>query len=169
MINPKIQEEFNKQINAELYSAYLYLSMSAYLSSTNLSGFANWMKIQYQEETAHAMFFYDYVIERGGEVVLNTIEKPKTKWKNILEVIEETYNHEQHITSLINNLMTVAHEEKDYASISFLQWFVDEQVEEEANVDQIRQQLILTEGKGSGLFMLDREAKARVFNAPVMK
>ncbi|MBN2662739.1 MAG: ferritin [Bacteroidales bacterium] len=167
MINKKIEQEFNKQINAEFYSAYLYLSMSAYLSSINLSGFANWMEIQFQEEMSHALKFYNYVIERGGSVELEAIEKPRSSWNGIIEIFEETLKHEQHVTSLINNLMTIAFEEKDHASVSFLQWFVDEQVEEEASVDEVLQQLILIEGKGSALFMLDREAKARVFNPVV--
>lgn len=158
-----MEEEYNKQINAEFYSAYLYLSMSAYLSSINLNGFANWMETQYQEEMAHALKFYNYVIERGGNVTLEAIEKPQTSWNGIVHVFEETLKHEQHVTSLINNLMSVALEEKDHASVSFLQWFVDEQVEEEASVDEVLQQLKLIDGKGSGLFMLDREAKSRVF------
>lgn len=163
MMNKKIEQEINKQINAEFYSAYLYLSMSAYLSSINLNGFASWMKVQYQEEMDHATKFYNYVIERGGTITLGAIEKPKSSWNGIIEVIEETFAHEQLVTSLINNLMQVAHEENDYASVSFLQWFVDEQVEEEASVDEVLQQLKLIDGKGSGLFMLDREAKTRTF------
>jgi ferritin len=163
MLNKRIEQEINKQINAEFYSAYLYLSMSAYLSSINLNGFANWMQIQHQEEMDHAHKLYNYVIERGGKIELDAIEKPKTEWNGIIEVIEETYAHEQLVTSLINNLMRVAHEENDYASVSFLQWFIDEQVEEEASVDEVLQQLKLIDGKGSGLFMLDREAKARTF------
>ena len=163
MLKESIQMEFNKQINAEYYSAYLYLSMSAYLSSINLNGFANWMKIQHQEEMSHALKFYNYVIERGGTVELNAIEKPKTTWNGIMEVMEETYAHEQHVTALINDLMTLVIKENDHASASFLQWFVDEQVEEEASVDEVLQQLKLIDGKGSGLFMLDREAKARTF------
>ena len=165
MLKETIQKEINKQINAEYYSAFLYLSMSAYLSSINLNGFANWMKIQHQEEMEHALKLYNYVIERGGIIELETIDKPKSSWNGIIEVVEETLAHEQHVTSLINNLMDVAQNEKDYASISFLQWFVDEQVEEEATVDEILQQLKLIDGKGSGLFMLDREAKARTFIA----
>ncbi len=166
MISERLEKEINKQINAEFYSAYLYLSMSAYLSSINLNGFANWMRIQYQEEMDHAMRLYNYVIERGGKITLEAIEKPQTQWNGILDVIEHVYKHEQHVTSLINNLMTIALEEKDHASVSFLQWFVDEQVEEEASVDEILQQLKLIDGKGAGLFMLDREAKARVYTPP---
>ncbi len=166
MLTVKMEKAYNEQINAELYSAYLYLSMSSYLSLNNLNGFANWMKIQYQEETFHAMKFYQYVIDRGGKVVLEAIEKPQITWKNIIDVFESTLKHENHITALINNLMTLAHEEKDHASVSFLNWFVDEQVEEEANVIELLQELRLIEGKGPALFMLDREAKSRVFTPP---
>ncbi len=166
MLSKKLEQEFNKQINAEFYSAYLYLSMSAYLSSINLNGFANWMEVQYQEEMSHAQKFYNYVIERGAKIELMAIEKPQTEWKGILDVIEHVLKHEQHVTALINNLMKIAHEENDYAAISFLQWYVDEQVEEEASVDEVLQQLKLIDGKGSALFMLDREAKARVFTPP---
>lgn len=157
-------KEFNKQINAELYSAYMYLSMSSYLSEQNLNGFASWMNFQYQEETEHAMKFYQYVLDRGGKVELEAIEKPPVDWNGVLDVFDATLKHEQHVTSLINNLMSAAIEEKDHASVSFLQWFVDEQVEEEASVDEILQQLKLIDGKGPGLFMLDREAKARTAN-----
>jgi len=163
MLKESIQKEFNKQINAEYYSAYLYLSMSAYLSSINLNGFANWMKIQHQEEMAHALKFYHYVIERGGKIELMAIEKPQIEWDGILDVMENVLRHEQHVTELINKLMTLAIKENDHASASFLQWYVDEQVEEEASVDEVLQQLKLIDGKGSGLFMLDREAKARTF------
>ncbi len=161
MLSKKIEKEFNTQINAEIYSAYLYLSMSAYLSSVNLNGFANWMKVQYEEEMQHAFKFYNFILDRGGIVELDTIEKPKKEWNNVVEVFEDSLKHEQHVTSLINNLMDLAKEENDHASVSFLHWFVDEQVEEEASVDEILQQLKVIEGKGSGLFMLDREAKSR--------
>lgn len=163
MISKKVENELNKQINAELYSAYLYLSMSAWFESKNLKGFANWMRIQNQEETAHAMKFYDYVLERGGNVTLKSIDMPKGSWKNIIEVFAETQKHEQHVTSLINNLMNVSLAEKDHAAANFLQWFVNEQVEEEANVTDILEQLKMIEGKGPALFMLDRELKLRVF------
>lgn len=166
MIPTKLEQELNKQINAEFYSAYLYLSMSSYLSSINLNGFANWMYVQYQEEQAHAMKMYTYVIERGGRVILEQIEKPVTEWNGVIEVVEEVLKHEQKVTSLINSLMKVAYEQNDYASISFLQWFIDEQVEEEANVDKILQELKLSEGKGTTLLMLDREANTRVFVLP---
>ena len=164
MISKKLEQAFNDQINAEFYSAYLYLSMSSYLSSVNLNGFANWMFVQYQEEQDHALKFYNYLIERGGRVELKEIQQPQTEWNGILDVMENVLKHEQKVTSLINNLMKLAYEENDYAAISFLQWFVDEQVEEEASVDEVLQELRLTEGKGPGLLMLDREAKSRVYN-----
>jgi ferritin len=167
MINEKLEKAINEQINAEFYSAYLYLSMSAYLNSENLNGFANWMYVQYQEEMDHATKFYNYLLERGGKIELEAIKKPQTRWEGIIDVMENVLKHEQHVTALINNLMTLAIEEKDHASVSFLQWYVDEQVEEEASVDEVLQQLKLIDGKGSALFMLDREAKARTYNPPV--
>ncbi len=163
MLNKRLELEFNKQINAEMYSAYLYLSMSAYLSSINLSGFANWMNIQFQEEQAHAMKFYQYVLDRGGKVTLEKIDAPKIEWDNLIDVFEDVYAHEQHVTGLINNLVNIAYEEKDHASVSELQWFITEQVEEEANVSDILDQLKMVNGEGAGLFILDREMKARSF------
>jgi len=166
MLNSRLEKEINKQINAELYSAYLYLSMSAYLSSKNLSGFANWMKVQFEEEQFHALKLYQYILERGGKIELEKIDKPKVVWKDIIEVFEESLAHEELVTSLINNLVDIAIEEKDHATLNMLQWFVAEQVEEEASVSDILDQLKLVDGKGSGLFMLDREAKARSFTPP---
>jgi ferritin len=161
MMNKRVEQELNKQINEEFASAYLYLSMSAYLSSISLDGFANWMKLQFEEEQTHAMKLYDYVIDRGGSVELKPIVGPKTQWSGIIEVFEDTLAHEQKITSLINELTSVAQEEKDYATVNTLQWFVTEQVEEEATVGKILDQLKLIEGTGPGLFMLDREAGQR--------
>jgi len=166
MLNKKLELELNKQINAEFYSAYLYLSMSAYLSSKNLSGFSNWMKVQFEEEQFHAMKLYQYVLDRGGNIELNLIEKPKTEWKNIVDVFVDVLAHEEKVTSLINNLVDVAMKEKDHATVNMLQWFIAEQVEEEANASEILDQIKLIDGKGSGLFMLDREAKQRIFTPP---
>jgi ferritin len=166
MLTSKMQKALNGHINAEMYSAYLYLSMSAYFQDRNLPGFANWMNIQFQEEWAHAMKFFNYIVERGGRVELEQIEKPKFEWQDAVDVMEETLKHEQLVTSLINNLMHLAHEERDYASVSMLQWFVDEQVEEEANATAILEKLKMIEGKGSGMFMLDNEFAARVFVDP---
>lgn len=166
MLNKKIEKELNKQINAELYSAYLYLSMSAFLATKNLPGFSNWMKTQFEEEQFHAMKLYQYVLDRGGKIELETIKKPKTKWKDVLDVFEEVKIHEEKVTSLINNLLDVSIQEKDHATTNMLQWFVAEQVEEEANVSDILDQLKLIGGKGSALLMLDREAKQRTFTVP---
>ncbi len=163
MLNKRLEKELNKQINAEMYSAYLYLSMSAYLTSKNLQGFANWMKIQFEEEQSHAMKLYQYILDRGGKVILEKIDNPKIEWKNVIEVFEDALTHEQKVTSLINNLVNISYEEKDHASVNELQWFVTEQVEEESNVNDILDQLRMIDGKGSGLFMLDRELKQRVF------
>ena len=166
MLNKRLEKELNKQVNAEFYSAYLYLSMSAYLADNNLNGFSNWMKIQFEEEQAHAMRFYQFIIDRSGKVTLDTIEAPKDKWDGVVNLFEEVLKHEQHVTSLINNLIEIAYEEKDHATVAELQWFVTEQVEEEATVSDILDQLKMIEGKGAGLFMLDREMKQRSFTPP---
>ncbi|MFC2101099.1 ferritin [Bacteroidota bacterium] len=163
MLNKRVQDALNKQINAEFWSAYYYLSMSAYFTNQNLPGFANWMRVQFQEETSHALKLFDYVGERGGEVILKPIAEVKKNWKGPIDVFKDTFKHEQKVTSLINDLMNIALEEKDHATVNMLQWFVDEQVEEEANVDQILNHLQMVEGKGHGLFMLDNEFKSRVF------
>lgn len=163
MLNKKVEDAINEQINAELWSAYLYLSMAAYFEDEGLPGFANWMKIQYQEETSHAMKFFDYVNERGGRVILKPIDKVENEWKDIIHVFEETLKHERLVTSLINNLVDVAMAEKDHATFNFLQWFVGEQVEEEASAEDIINKLKMLDGKGPGLFMMDKEMAARVF------
>ncbi len=163
MLNKRLEKELTKQINAEMYSAYLYLSMAAYVASINLNGFANWMKIQFEEEQAHAMKLYQYLLDRGGRVTLDTIEAPPYEWDNIINVFEDVLSHEQKITGMINELVNIALEEKDHATVSELQWFVTEQVEEEANVSDLLDQLKFIEGKGAGLFILDREAKQRIF------
>lgn len=163
MITKRLELELNKQLNAELYSAYMYLSMSAFLSSINLSGFAHWMKIQFEEEQAHAMKMYQFIIDRGGAVELKDIKSTKAVWKDIIHVFEIVQKHEAGVTTMINELVNIAIEEKDHATVTFMQWFVNEQVEEEASVMDLLTQLRLIEGKGAGLFMLDREAKQRVF------
>jgi ferritin len=163
MLKEKVMNAINDQINAEFYSAYLYLSMAAWFENKGLSGFANWMRIQYQEETAHAMKFFDYVVERGGRVILTPITSVETDFISVVEIFEKALAHEEYITDRINKIMDVAIAESDYASRSFLDWFVDEQVEEEANVNEILDTLRLIDGKGNGLFMLDREMKQRVF------
>ena len=166
MIKEKIREALNQQLNAELYSSYLYLSMAAYFESINLKGFANWMRVQTQEELVHAMKFYDFIIERGGKVVLSSIEGPPTEWASPLAVFEHAYKHEQTVTGLINNLVDLATAEQDHATNNFLQWFVAEQVEEEASADEVVQKIKLMGDASGGLFMLDRELAQRVFTPP---
>ena len=166
MISKKMEEALNEQINAEMYSAYMYLSMESYFKAQNLNGFANWMRIQTQEEAAHAMKIYDFINERGGRVTLKAIEGPPTEWDSALAVFKAVYEHEQKVTGLINNLVDLAIKEKDHASNSFLQWFVNEQVEEEASADAVVQQLTMMENAPGGMFMLDRELGQRVFTPP---
>ncbi len=163
MLNEKMLNALNEQINAEQYSALLYLSMAAYLNDKGLPGFANWMYVQYQEEMTHANKLFNYVVERGGKVELKAIDQMPTEWDGIIDIYEATLKHEQLVTSLINNLMEVAVEVKDHATQSFLRWFVDEQVEEEANVTEILDTLKLINGQGNGIFMLDREMRNRTF------
>jgi len=165
-ISKTMEKAINGQINAELYSSYLYLSMAADLNNKALSGFSNWMKIQAQEELYHAMKFYDFVLERGGSVTLDTIEAPQTEWKTPLAVFQAAYKHEQLVTGLINNLVDIAIAEKDHAANIFLQWFVSEQVEEEANVGSVLQHLKMVDGHGQGLFMMDRELGTRAAPQP---
>ena len=163
MIGKKMLDAINKQINAEIYSAYLYLSMSAYFSGMSLNGFANWMKVQAQEEMTHAMKFYNYVVERSGGVNLSAIKAPPAKWKSPLHVFEESYKHECYVSSLINDLVTIAKKEKDYATESMLKWYVDEQVEEEANTDEMVQKLKMIKNAPEALFIIDKELEARQF------
>ncbi len=167
MISKKMEGALNGQVNAELYSAYLYLSMESYFKSLNLNGFASWMRVQTQEEVMHAMKIYEFINERGGKVVLKAIEGPPTEWDCPLAVFEAVYVHEQKVTGLINDLVDLAIKEKDHATNSFLQWFVNEQVEEESSADEIVQQLKMMENAPGGMFMLDRELGQRVFTPPV--
>jgi ferritin len=166
MISKKMQDALNEQVNAEMYSAYLYLAMDAFFQATNLAGFANWMRVQTQEEMAHAMKIYDYINERGAAVTLKAIEGPPTEWESPLAVFEAVYEHEQKVTGLINDLVDLAIEEKDHASNTFLQWFVNEQVEEESSADQMVQKLKLVKDAPGGIYMLDNELSQRVFTPP---
>lgn len=166
MISKKMQDAFNDQIQAEFFSAHLYLSMSAYLESVDLPGFAHWMRIQYQEEVFHGMKMFDYVIERDGRAVVQAIETPRSDWGDALSVLEAVLEHEQMVTGLINNLMDIALAEKDHAASIFLQWYVNEQVEEEATAKGIGQQLKLLGDSKAGLFQIDRELAQRVFTPP---
>jgi ferritin len=167
MIEQRMQDAINKQINAELYSSYLYLSMAAYFEDLNLPGFANWMRVQTQEENFHAMKFFDYLSERGGRIILDSIVAPPTEWTSPLDVFEYTYKHEQLVTSLINDLVDLSIEIKDHATNNLLQWYVAEQVEEESNADAIVKKLKLMGDAPGGLFMIDQELAARVFVPPV--
>ena len=167
MISRKIEEALNGQLNAEFYSAYLYLSMAGYFESIDIKGFANWMLVQVQEEQFHAMKLYDYIFERGGKVTLHTIDAPPADWKSPLAVFEATLEHEQKVTGLVNDLMYLAREERDNASEIYLQWFVNEQVEEESNVNTVLGQLKLIKDSPQGLFMMDNQMGQRVFTPPV--
>jgi len=166
MISKKMQDALNDQVAAEFYSAYLYLSMSSYLESIDLPGFANWMRVQYQEEVTHAEKIFDHVIERDGLAIVKFWDAPPAEWKSALDVFETAYAHEQKVTRLINDLVDLALSEKDYASQIFLQWFVNEQVEEEASAKAIVQQLKLLGDSKGGLFQIDRELGRRVFTPP---
>jgi len=159
MMADRILKLLNNQINAEFYSAYLYLSMANYYETISLRGFAKWMRIQAKEEVGHAMKIFDYVIERGGKVNLMKIEKPPSEWASPLNAFEEAYAHEVKISKMINNIYTAAMEEKDYATASMLKWFIDEQVEEEASTYEIIQKIKLAGEER--LFLIDRELGSR--------
>jgi ferritin len=163
MIGAKMQEAMSDQIVAELYSSYLYLSMAAYFEEADLPGFASWMKVQAQEETTHAMKFFDFVHERGGEINLGAIDAPPKNWASPLAAFKAAYEHECKVTGMIADLVHLAREEKDIASEIFLQWFVTEQVEEEASADTIVKQLKMIGDAKHRLFMIDRELGQRVF------
>ena len=164
MLSQKMEESLNKQVNAELYSSYLYLSMSAYFSEINLSGCAHWMRLQAQEELSHALKLYDYINERGGRPVLESIEAPRSSWGSPTEVFENVLSHEQKVTGLINDLVDLAIQQKDHATNNFLQWFVSEQVEEEASANEVLQRIRMTGNDGGGLFMLDQELGKRILS-----
>lgn len=162
-MNKRVEDALNEQVNREFYSAYLYLSMNAYFSEKNLTGFANFMRVQYQEEISHGMKIFDYIMERGGRSKLKPIDEVKLEWKDVIEVFEETCAHEKFITDSINNIVDISYEERDHATTNMLQWFVKEQVEEEATAQGLLEQLKMIDGKGAGLFMIDRELMTRVF------
>ena len=161
MLSKKMQEALNRQINAEMYSAYMYLSMSAYFESLNLPGFAGWMKAQAGEEMEHAMKLYGHVHERLGRVTLTAIDAPPTEWSSPLNAFQEVFKHEQKVTGLIHGLVDLAAAENDHAAGVFLQWFVAEQVEEEANADAVVQKLSRIGDQAGPLFVLDREMGQR--------
>jgi len=161
MINKAMQDAMNEQINKELFSSYLYLSMAAYFEDKNLPGFAKWMRVQEQEEREHGMKFYDFILERGGKVTLKAIEAPKADWKNNLEVFEEVAAHEAKVTASINALYELALKEKDYPAQVMLQWFINEQVEEEKNAAEIVASLKMIEAHETAVLQLDHRLGKR--------
>ena len=161
MLSKTVQDAMNEQIKNEFYSAYQYLSMAAYCESENLPGFAHWMRIQAREEVEHAMKFYDFVLDRGGRVLLQAIDQPVIEFGSPVEVFEQALENEQRVTATISNLYGLAARENDYASQTFLQWFVTEQVEEEKNAGDVVETLKMVGGKSEALFLLDRELGSR--------
>jgi ferritin len=161
MISKKMQDSLNKQLNAELFSSYLYLSMAAHFENTNMKGFANWMNKQSAEEYGHAMKFYNYLIDVGAKVSLAAIEKPKSKWASPKQAFEEALTHEKKITKMINDLADLAVTEKDHATNIFLHWFVTEQVEEVSSTEEIVNKFELIGDNKSAIYMLDRELSHR--------
>ena len=162
MIHERMEKALNEQINAELHSAYLYLSMVSYFQDKSLNGFAQYMKVQAQEEMLHAQTFFNHLIERGGRVKLAAIEGPQTDWSSVLEAFEAALAHEQYISARINKLMDLAKELGDHASVPMLHWFINEQVEEESNADDVVKKLRLIGDVGHGIFMMDRELGQRI-------
>ncbi|MFO7811179.1 MAG: ferritin [Candidatus Delongbacteria bacterium] len=163
MLSKKMTTELNKQIQEELYSAYLYLSMSAHFTDMGLDGFAHWMSVQEKEERDHAMKIYNYLLSQGAKIKLLKIEEPPHEWKTPLEMFKAALMHEQHITKCINDLVDIAENEKDRATFNFLQWYIDEQVEEEENANTNIDKLNLIKANSNGIFMLDKELGARVY------
>jgi Ferritin-like protein len=168
MLSKKLETALNAQVNAEFWSAYLYLSIASYFESKGFAGMANWMRVQFKEEQDHALKFYDFVISRGGKITLNPIEAVPTTWTNPLEVFTETLAHEQKVTELINSLYALATKENDYATQSMLHWFIDEQVEEEKNAQNIIDSLKMIGDDGLGVYQLDKELATRVYTPIVL-
>ena len=161
MLSKKVEKALNKQVNAEFWSAYLYLSMASCLDAKGFSGMADWMRSQFAEEQEHALKLFNYIIDKGGRVLLEPIAEVPTEWKDALDVFKSTLKHEQTVTSMINDLCALAIAEKDYATESFLHWFVDEQVEEEKNAREIIDVLTMIGKDGYGLYRYDKELAAR--------
>ncbi|MBQ6402205.1 MAG: ferritin [Firmicutes bacterium] len=166
MLSAKVKDLLNAQVNAEFYSAYLYLDFSNYYKDEGLDGYANWYYIQAQEERDHAMLFIQYLQQNGEPVVLEAIDKPDMNYGGFIDPLKEGAKHERHVTDLINTIYAAAHEEKDFRTMQFLDWFVKEQAEEEDNADNNVQKFELFGGDAKGLYMLDNELKARVYAAP---
>ncbi|MEN8254423.1 MAG: ferritin [Verrucomicrobiota bacterium] len=167
MISEKMQDALNEQVNKEFYSAYMYLAMSAYCNTIGLPGFSSWMRMQFEEESLHVTKMYDYILDQGGRVHLKQIDEPPQEYGSPLDVFEKTLEHEQYVTGLIHKLMDLAIEEKDYATQTFLQWYVTEQVEEEANVNDIVAPLRMVGDDKGGLMMIDQQLAKRVPPAPL--
>ncbi|SHF19927.1 ferritin [Dysgonomonas macrotermitis] len=163
MLSKKVQDALNKQINAEFWSAQLYLSMSAHFAKEGKNGFANWFKVQALEENDHAMRFFNYIVSRSGEVKILPIKEVPHEWASPLDAFKAALAHEKHVTALIDSLMTLANEEKDYATASMLKWFVDEQVEEEATAQDYIDSLEMIKDNGFGIYTLDKELKSREY------
>ena len=163
MLNEKIEKAINAQINAEMWSAYLYLSMAAYCHANGNPGMGNWFEVQFQEEQDHAKILFNFIIRRNGKVELAPIDAVPTTWDSILSVFENTLMHEQKVTALINDLFALTTAENDYATQSMLKWFIDEQVEEEENAQTIIDNLKMIKDNGYGLYMLDKELGARIY------
>jgi ferritin len=168
MLSEKMNEAINKQIQEELFSAYIYFSMANWFASQSLNGMATWMKAQTMEELFHMSKMQDYVIERGGSVTFEAVAKPQGEWKSPLDVFETAYHHECHISACINNLMNIAMDERDHATTGMLRWFVDEQVEEEASADEIVQKLKMIGDFNHGIFMIDKELSLRTPTWPAV-
>lgn len=166
MLNEKVKDLLNDQINKELYSAYLYMQFANYYEEKGLSGFANWYNIQVQEEKDHAMLMRQYMQMHGDAIVLEAIAKPDAVLKEPMDALKAGYAHEQYVTGLINNIYSAAYDVKDFGTMQFLDWFVKEQVEEENNASTLIQKMELFGGDPKGLYMLDQECAARVYTAP---
>ncbi|MBN1153375.1 ferritin [candidate division KSB1 bacterium] len=163
MLSKKMMDKINQQIKNELYSGHYYLSMAAYCASIDLEGFSNFFMVQEQEERFHAMKFFHYLVEQGSDVVIYGLDQPKTDFKSLEEVFQLALKHEQLVTSMINDLMDLAIEEHDYATQSLLKWYIDEQVEEEANMLGLLKKIQMVGDRGNGIFMMDRELAQRSF------
>lgn len=166
MINEKVHELLNNQVNKELYSAYLYLDFANYYKEKNLDGFANWYQIQAQEERDHAMLFITYMQNNGLKVTFEAIDKPDKTFSELKDPLKEGLEHEKYVTSLINNIYQEAYEAKDFRTMQFLDWFIKEQGEEETNADSLVNKMELFGSDAKGLYMLDSELGARVYSAP---
>ncbi len=165
-MDKRLEAAINEQLNFEFESAHVYLAMAGYVATLGLEGFESWMYVQYEEEISHARKFVDYINERGGRVRIKGFETPRNDFDSLLEVLEVSLGHEKLVTSKINNLMKIAYEVQDYAAISFLQWYVNEQVEEEDNFNKLIDKVKLV--KDAGLYHLDKEVGTRVF-VPIIK